>query len=277
MNQRLFYFVFLILCLLGALSVPAQAHASIYMEKNPPASVRIDSDIFRAAIESGLLSQLTALGVNVDGQNEHWIDDFQINEYGEIVEVTATSLFRVQVTATSEKKDVLCDSTWGRYVGVWMLKSAENVLLCELQTEAYPLSSKRLSKHGWFSQSSPVDRKTFESIYTEFRGRLVLLDVYSPSWVGEAWILRGSIDSTMYVRNVWIFASALVDRYAIDVERRAECHGEGFWDEFSGWRAVKPASCRLQDYRHIQSCAGDMSSICEWEWVPCDGDACLKP
>lgn len=264
--------IFAISLVLWALPLSAVARSPLVSALNAP--VRMDDVGLRGAAETRFVGELAALGLRGSGPHGHWIEDVSLNEYGELITVLMSSRM-AGVDASGAEKDVLCEALWQRSGGIWNFKSnVGSPTSCTVLAALHPSRQWSFITQDWFPHSGSVDRKSFERLYGRFNEHLKDMAVFSPSWTRDAWILKTAVDSDLRVRRVWIFASALLDRLSLSVEKRADCHGESYWNEISGWGNPSSVQCRIQVYRYVKSCFS--TSNCVWEWVPCEGDACFE-
>lgn len=218
-----------------------------------------------------------------------WVQGVRVTDKGVLERLQLGSLTSA-LDAQSASIQVRCDSAMEVGQTKWAMASASGSNpSCRLNPSPVQVSDDAFSSVGWYPHSGLVDRKTFQTLYEAFADELAKNGSYTPSWTRDAWILRVQIDDSLQVRRLWIYASALVDRETLNLEKRGDCHGEVYWTTTeparpqngkrtqSGFWAVSPGySCRMQLYKFAKTCYGAAkpSEDCEWEWVPCEGASC---
>ncbi len=265
---------FLVLCLALSL-VGASAHAL---------PVRITENSVEIAINQQYAIYLRPQGISLRGIQLHWVEDVQVSDKGRIERSDIGSVIKA-ADAIGNPIEIQCVSSFVSQNErlVFDPRLALNPS-CNVNTTPSPMSEADFSVAEWYPHAGAVDRYSFHALYDAFDLFLTRRGYYTPSWNRDSWILRAKVNSSLNVDRLWIFASALIDRESLNIEKRADCHGEvyrqptgkhnGDIELADAWGVSPSYTCRIQIYRYSKICYGPQPGDCEYEWAPCEGAAC---
>lgn len=233
-----------------------------------------------------LQKQLSPQGFVLRDEPLHWLNDVQVSDYGLLEQLSVGSLLR-GVDAVGSAVEIHCDTVFVSEKEQWVYDvKVPNNPSCLILHTPHPAKDWKFVAVEWFPHAGMVDKKNFQILYDAFTDYLVRRGYSTPSWTRDSWILRVATDSQLQVQRLWIFASALIDRESLNVEKRADCHGEihrvgpgvvapgsGISEEIK-WSVHPTYTCRIQLYRYSKTCFGPTEADCDYDWNPCDGQAC---
>lgn len=246
--------------------------------------VRVTATSIETAFNQQYAIYLRPQGVNLRGVQLHWVDDVQVTDKGRLERAEVGAVLKA-ADAIGNPLEIQCAASFVAQGGriVFDPRAPLNPS-CVVNTTPSRMTEADFSTQEWYPHAGPVDRYSFHALYDAFDLFLTRRGYYTPSWNRDSWILRAMVDSGLRVQRLWIFASALIDRESLNIEKRADCHGEvylqptgkrgGDVNQNDRW-AVSPAyTCRIQLYRYGPICYGPQPGDCDDEWSPCEGQAC---
>lgn len=256
----------------------ASLATALFAAKANAAPIRVLDVNAETSFNQQFAMYLRPQGIVLRGVPLYWVDDLFLDADGQVERLEIGSVLHAS-DAIGNPLELQCASTflWNGEKAIFDARLPLNPS-CVVNTTPSPMSEAEFALTAWYPHAGPVDRYSFRKLYEAFSLYLTRRGYPTPAWDRDAWILRANLDADLQVQRLWIFASTLIDRESLDVEKRADCHGEVIrpapvsdTDKVPSpvdWQVSPTYTCRIQLYRYGKICYGPQESDCEEEWSP---------